>query len=74
VRLVALLISISLLAGWLAFRWSILTRAVLISDLAPAVDRASLAVVLGASVAAAGLVISWAGSPIAPTPTVDTAR
>ena len=62
VRLVAMLISVSLLAGWLAFRWSILTRAVLISPLAPIVDRAGLSLVLGAAVAAAGLVVTWAGS------------
>ena len=62
VRLVAMLISVSLLAGWLAFRWSILTCAVLISTLAPIVDRAGLSVVLGAVVAAAGLVVTWAGS------------
>lgn len=61
-RLVAMLISVSRLAGWLAFRWSILTRAVLISTLAPIVDRAGLSVVLGPVVVAAGLVVTWAGS------------
>jgi len=62
IRLVALLAAISLLAGWLAFRWSILDRAVLISPLRPGVDRVGLAFVLGAAVGAAGLVVSWAGS------------
>ena len=61
--LVALLVSVSLLSGWLAFRWSILTRSVLISDLAPTVDRIALAAVLGVVVAAAGLTVSWAGDP-----------
>lgn len=61
--LVALLASVSLLAGWLAFRWSILTRSVLVSELSPTVDRIALAVVLGAVVAAAGLTVSWAGTP-----------
>jgi hypothetical protein len=61
-RLVALLASISLLAGWIAFRWSIVTRAVLISDLDPTVDRVALALVAGAAVGAAGLVVRWAGS------------
>lgn len=60
--MVALLGSASLLAGWLAFRWSILTRSVLISDLAPAADRAAYAVVLGTALAAAGLTVQWAGS------------
>jgi hypothetical protein len=62
VRLVALLVSISALSGWIAFRWGILDRAVLISTLAPAVDRVGLALVLGATVGAAGLVVSWAGT------------
>ncbi len=53
----------SLLSGWLAFRWSILTRSVLVSDLAPTADRIALAVVLGAVVAAAGLTVQWAGTP-----------
>ncbi len=61
--LVALLVSVSLLSGWLAFRWSILTRSVLISDLSPTVDRLALAVILGVVVAAAGLTVSWAGAP-----------
>ena len=61
--LVALLASVSLLAGWLAFRWSILTRSVLVSDLAPLVDRIALAVVLGVVLAAAGLTVQWAGAP-----------
>ena len=56
-------LSVSLLSGWLAFRWSILTRSVLVSDLAPTVDRIALAVVLGAVVAAAGLTVQWAGHP-----------
>jgi hypothetical protein len=60
-RLVARLVSISLLAGWLAFRWSILTHSVLVSDLAPMVDRVGLGVVLGASLAAAGLTVGSAG-------------
>jgi hypothetical protein len=62
VRLVAMAASVSLLAGWIAFRWSILTRAVLVSDLAPALDRTALAVVLGSTIAAAGLLVSWAGA------------
>ena len=62
VRLVALVLSVSLLAGWLAFRWSILTRAVLVSDLAPTVDRAGMVVVLGSALAAAGLIVNGAGS------------
>lgn len=61
--LVAMLTSVSLLAGWLAFRWSILTRSVLVSDLAPLVDRVGLTVVLGVVVAAAGLTVQWAGTP-----------
>ena len=67
IRLVALLIAISLLAGWIAFRWSILDRAVLISPLRPVVDRAGLALVLGAAVAGAGLIVSWAGSVTVPS-------
>ncbi len=51
----------SLLAGWLAFRWSILTRSVLVSSLSPALDRALLAVTLGLVVAAAGLAVGGAG-------------
>ena len=46
--LVALLLSVSLLSGWLAFRWSILTRSVLVSDLRLTADRIALAVILGA--------------------------
>jgi hypothetical protein len=61
--LVALLVSVSLLSGWLAFRWSILTRSVLVSDLAPTVDRVALAAVLGVTLASAGLTVRWAGTP-----------
>jgi hypothetical protein len=75
VRLVALSAAISLLAGWIAFRWSIVDRAVLISPLEPVLDRLGLAFVLGAAVAAAGLVVSWAGSvPGAPTTAAPRAK
>ena len=66
VRLVLVLGAVSLLSGWLAFRWSILTRSVLVSDLAPAVDRAALAVVMGLVLAAAGLSVGAAGQDRAP--------
>ena len=72
--LVALLASVLLLSGWLAFRWSILTRSVLISDLAPVIDRVALAAVLGAVVAAAGLTVQWAGTPVDPAAPVTRGR
>jgi hypothetical protein len=72
--LVSLLLSVSLLSGWLAFRWSILTRSVLVSELAPTADRIALAVVLGAVVAAAGLTVQWAGTPDGPAADVSRGR
>ena len=63
VRRVALLASVSLLAGWVAFRWSILTSAVLVSTLAPSLDRLALATILGLAVGAAGLTVLDAGQP-----------
>jgi hypothetical protein len=59
--LVSTLAAVSLLAGWLAFRWSILTRAVLVSTLAAPLDRATLAVIAGLVVASAGLSVAGAG-------------
>jgi len=72
--MVALLASASLLSGWLAFRWSILTRSVLVSDLAPTLDRVALAAVLGGVVAAAGLTVQWAGTPEIREPGADGLR
>ncbi|HEY5153495.1 MAG TPA: hypothetical protein VIJ47_02105 [Acidimicrobiales bacterium] len=62
IRLVLTLGAISLLAGWLAFRWANLTHRVLVTDLLPAVDRAVLAAVLGLVVASAGLALAGTGS------------
>ena len=65
-RLILMLASISLLAGWLVFRWSILTRSVLVSSLAPILDRGAFAVTAGLVVAAAGLTVAAAGRDLGP--------
>jgi len=65
-KLILMLASISLLAGWLVFRWSILTRSVLVSNLAPALDRGAFAVAAGLVVAAAGLTVAAAGRDLGP--------
>ena len=55
---VAVLAAVALLSGWALLRFSVLTKPILPTSLPPAFDRATVALALGTSLAAAYLVVT----------------